>query len=477
MIINRLCTAGGAVVLLSVSTAFAAERRIEVSADGRETVVLDGPELPGVGFKARGSTVPFGTTPDWSYNVRRQVGGIRVVDMNGDTLPDVVAVCYNSSSFPPYDDWHNFILYNTGTEPESTPSWISSDQVHTGNLDVGLINNDQYPDIFAGNGNSYPPSVIYFGGPTGPSATPGWSSAEPGGAWTNYVKIFDFDHDGDNDVFTANQGASEFDPFRPMYGFINNNGTLATVPGWTSAETSIQGYLDFGDFDGDGWEELAVSKWANFSSGVYKNNMGTLATTPMWTTGLTGTDRGVIVGDFDGDTDNDLIVGQNPARVYNNNAGVLTGGQTMTPPFNSMNEMLTADMDGDGDKDYVEVHFGDGRCHIYLNNNGVFDATPTWTYDSTAVGAALAVGDIDGNGRNDLVIGYAGNTSIVIFFAEDFPDCPADIALNDGVVNVNDLFQLLANWNTAGAGADLAAPTNVVDVNDLFVLLSVWGDC
>lgn len=47
----------------------------------------------------------------------------------------------------------------------------------------------------------------------------------------------------------------------------------------------------------------------------------------------------------------------------------------------------------------------------------------------------------------------------------------------DGNVDVNDLFFLLANWNTNGPGASIAPPTNIVDVNDLFVLLADFGPC
>lgn len=63
------------------------------------------------------------------------------------------------------------------------------------------------------------------------------------------------------------------------------------------------------------------------------------------------------------------------------------------------------------------------------------------------------------------------------------PPCPADLAgtgspnLPDGAVDVFDLFVLLSNWGTNGAGANLAADLNVVDVFDLFALLSAWGDC
>lgn len=55
--------------------------------------------------------------------------------------------------------------------------------------------------------------------------------------------------------------------------------------------------------------------------------------------------------------------------------------------------------------------------------------------------------------------------------------CPANIAGGDSVVDVFDLFELLSNWGTNGAGADLASPYEMVDVFDLFVILSAWGTC
>lgn len=56
-------------------------------------------------------------------------------------------------------------------------------------------------------------------------------------------------------------------------------------------------------------------------------------------------------------------------------------------------------------------------------------------------------------------------------------NCPADLANNDGLINVFDLFVLLGNWSTNGTGADLAPPNSTVDVFDLFVLLGAWGAC
>lgn len=59
----------------------------------------------------------------------------------------------------------------------------------------------------------------------------------------------------------------------------------------------------------------------------------------------------------------------------------------------------------------------------------------------------------------------------------ELPPCAADLANNDNVVNVFDLFVLLGGWNTAGPGANLAAPFNNIDVFDLFVVLQAWGAC
>ena len=288
---------------------FAQDQAIEISDDGREVVVVHESKTDGTVI-IRDRSVPYGTAPDWQNSLRRQVGGLQAEDMNGDALIDVVVGCYISDSYPPYTDWENLIYYNIGGQLEASPSWVSTDEVSTGDIQVADINQDTFPDVFAANGGySMSPSVIYWGGLSGPSTSPGWTSSEPGLAWNNYAKPFDFDHDGDIDVVTANQGNSPTDPYRPMFAFFNNSGVLSTVPGWQSAETSIQNFLDFADYDGDGWEDLAVSKWANFQSGIYKNTKGGLQTSPVWTTGNTDSDKGVAWADVDGNNWPDLALG------------------------------------------------------------------------------------------------------------------------------------------------------------------------
>lgn len=387
--------------------------RVEVSSDGLERVVLDD-QASATGF--RRDEVPFLITPDWFNNRRVQVGGLDAADVDGDGDVDVVVGCYHSSSYPPYPDWENLIYRNVGGTLEAEPSWISADERHTGDIHVAFVNDDAYPDVVSANGGaSYDPSVVYFGGPGGPSTTPGWLSGDS--TWTNYALPFDFDHDGDVDLVTANQGNSSQDPFRPMYVFFNSGGTLSTTPGWQSSETSIQNFLAFGDYDGDGWEDLAVSKWTNgYQSGIYRNVAGTLDTVPVWTTGVSDTDKGVAWADVDGNGWPDLALGHDPTLLYSNTAGALTQTWFSTAAYFGHSDLRFCDVDLDGDPDLLEIHFSNGQAHLYLNRGGVLDSAPSWTYDSTAVGTAVACGDISGDGMPDLILGFSGDTSVAVFF-------------------------------------------------------------
>ncbi|MEZ4397803.1 MAG: FG-GAP-like repeat-containing protein [Candidatus Krumholzibacteriia bacterium] len=391
---------------------------IEVSSDGWETAI----ESQWIGTSAtsaRDDEVLYPPTPDWESALRMQVGGLQVADMNGDGLLDVVVGCYQSNSFPPYEDWFNMIYYNVGGALEADPSWISTDQVSTGDIQVAFIDGDAYPDVFAANGGfSMAPSVIYWGGPGGPATTPTWHSNEPGGAWNNYALPFDIDHDGDVDIITANQGNSTDDPSRPLYAFINQNGVLPAQPSWASAEWCLSNFLDMADWDGDGWEDLAVSKWANYQSGIYRNLAGALATVPAWTTGDTDTDKGVAWADVDGNGWPDLALGHDPTTLFANDGGALTASWTSTASYFGHSDLRFDDVDRDGDPDLAEIHFSNGQAHIYLNRGGVLDSAPSWTYDASSVGTALAFGDINGDQWPDLVLGFSGDACVKVFYAQ-----------------------------------------------------------
>ncbi|MGP1272072.1 MAG: FG-GAP-like repeat-containing protein [Phycisphaerales bacterium] len=445
-------------LVLLAAAASPAAAQIEVSEDGRLTASPD-TAAPRV-VVPRGATPVFGTTPDWQNTLRRQVGALEIGDLNNDGFNDLAVGCYISNSFPPYDDWRNLIYFGTPTGLETEPSWVSADQVSTADIKLGDINLDGHLDIFTSNGGSaFSDSVIYFGSPTGPSTTAGWIANEPEATFSLGVALFDVDNDGDLDAITTNQGITP-DPFRRMYLFVNDNGSLPTTPAWQSDDRDIQNTVTPIDYDGDGFLDIAVSKWANFESGIIRNNGGTLDTTLSWTTGSTTTDRGTAAADFDQDGDADLVIGRsgtsNPSSSYSNGSTgptpVFTEQWVSGAPFIGVQDIRAADIDQDGDADIGEVHFSDGRAHIYLNDNGTIPSTPSWTYDSSAVGTAIVFGDLNNDGVTDVAIGYSGEPSIVVFYGLAVP-CPADTNGN-GTLDPGDFTAWVVAYNGGSPACD-----------------------
>ena len=72
----------------------------------------------------------------------------------------------------------------------------------------------------------------------------------------------------------------------------------------------------------------------------------------------------------------------------------------------------------------------------------------------------------------------AGVDAILISALEcsSTPPCPADVANNDGVVNVNDLLAIIGAWNSSDPQFDIDG-NGTVDVNDLLLVIGAWGDC
>ncbi len=458
-----------------------AQTPFEVSEDGQFSATVRAGETA---FGVRSAdTVPFGTNPDQEVTLRRQIGGVQIADMNDDGLNDVVAVVYISNAFPPYTEFQDQILYGLGSAGiDLTPGWLSDDATHTGDVQIGDIDRDGFPDIVTIHGGSIRPDNVrvYYGGLAGPSTTAAYVSTTGPAAWGTAGDLVDFDNDGDLDLFTSNQGLSP-DPLRPNFGFRNLSGSFATQPSWISADSAVQNGVDAADINGDGWVDVAVAKGTNFVSGIYLGQPDALPkTTPSLLLGplepdRTEADRGAVFADFDQDGDQDIFFNGRPGELYDTTGFELISSYMTMPPFESPQETRAFDVDGDGDLDLAEVHFSDGRAHIYLNRGGVLDAAPSWTYDAPQVGTSLAFGDVNNDGRPDLVVGYAGDVSLRVFFAEVV--CEGD-ANGDGVTNADDLLVVLGNFGDAvpgGADDGDFDQSGIVNADDLLVVLGAFG--
>ena len=451
-----------AALLLASSAQAQQSSYYEISKDGHLFAV----NLAEAPTGQRGVGVPFNAKPDQSVELRRQIGGLKVVDIDGDGNNDIVAVCYISNSFPPYDNAQDMIFFGNGAGINLTPGWLSNEDTHTGDVQVGDLDGDDRPDIVTIHGGLRRDSVrAYFNTGAGMSTAPGYTSNTARTMWGTAGVLADMDQDGDLDLVTTNQGVSP-DPYRPLLMFDNLGTTLTTGSVWQSDDEAVQNGLDARDITGDGYPDLAVAKWVNFHSGLYTNTTGTPNTLPADAVSSDDSDRGALFCDLDNDGVSEIAFGGDPSRVYDYAAGSFTERYASNPPFAGPQEIGFFDVDGYGDEDFIEIHFSDGRGHIYLNRNGTLDTEPTWTYDASEVGTALAFGDLNNDGRDDLVLGYSGDTCIRVFFAQAQP-CPADLT-GDGAL---DFFDISAFIN-AFASMD---PVADFDGNGSFDFFDVSG--
>ncbi|HLQ38765.1 MAG TPA: FG-GAP-like repeat-containing protein, partial [Planctomycetota bacterium] len=244
---------------------------------------------------------------------------------------------------------------------------------------------------------------------------------------TTSLALGDVDGDGDLDLVVGNGGINAVWEQSRLY-LNNGTGTFTDV---TASRMPAGSYdttsLALGDVDGDGDLDLVVGNYWGTQSLLYINNgTGTFtdATASRMPAGSYST-TSLALGDVDGDGDLDLVVGNqgNPggqSLLYlNNGTGTFTDATASRMPVGSYitNSLVLGDMDGDGDLDLVvgNSSYYSGQSLLYLNNGtGTFtDATasriPAGYYNTNS----LALGDVDGDGDLDLVLGNDARPSLL----------------------------------------------------------------
>jgi hypothetical protein len=350
---------------------------------------------------------------------------------------------------------------------------------------VGDLNGDGIPDMVVANdcvdSSCSTGSVSVLLGNGDGTFQPA-QSYPSGGLYSFSVAVGDFNGDGKSDVVVANEcqtSACSGGSVSVLLG--NGDGTLQPARSYASGGLYALS-VAVAAFNGDGKSDVVVANECQTSactsgsmSVLLGNGDGTLQLAQSYTSG--SVTLSVAVGDFNGDGKPDVVVANEcqPSSCSGGNVTVLLGNGdgTFQPALSYASGGLYAfsvavgDLNGDGKLDLVVGNqcqtsaCSSGGIGVLLGNgDGTFQ--PAQSYASGAMYSnSVAVGDLNGDGKLDVVAGDRNSGYVSVLLGN-----------GDGTVQAA---QLYSSWNLYSVAVSDVNGDGKADV--LAVNLCQPGNC
>ncbi len=397
--------------------------------------------------------------------------GVAIGDLDGDGKPDMVVANYFGSSVSVYRNISSSGSISAGSFASRVNFATTGSPAK---VVIGDLDGDGKLDIVAVGRGSGSLSILRNTCSVGSITTGSFASAVnfTVGAAPEMAAIGDVDGDGKPDLITANNGDN-------TVSVLQNIGAPGSITSASFANRvnfaagTVPSYVAIGDLDGDGRPDVAATNAAGGSVSVFRNtstvgliNTGSFATKVDFTTG--GVPQSVALADIDGDGKADMVVSGNSAGilVFRNvsSAGSITTGSFGGVAFSTGArpwEVAVGDIDGDGKPDLVTANTDNNTISVLRNTSssgsltsGSFAARIDYATDSTPM--SIAIGDLDGDGLPDIAVPNYDSTTVTIFRNHPLLKPPVITSVSPNVANPG------TSVTITGSGFDTSVVNNKV---------------
>jgi hypothetical protein len=354
------------------------------------------------------ATTPLSFTPYQAYRVGSYPASVAIGDVTGDGRPDVLLS--TTYYFDPTNDFKLFVFPQQVDGSLGSPIRLGTDGQYNDimGLDTGDLNGDGRTDVALAVAGGVD---VFFQGLRGGLLRP---KLIPTPARAFAPVIADVNGDGRNDIVVNTDVG--------VFLLAASTGARITT---STVTTDPQSEVEVGDVTGDGLLDIVGCSGLNECS----NTVNVFEQRPddaFQRSSYPGDPRfsggdGIGLGDVNGDGRADVVLA---VPEYWPNGYVEAFPQTASGTLGPFVEYTSdhipepievADMNGDGLADVVTLHGGWSEAGVYLQDAGALSPESLYGISNAShfPPKALALGDVNSDGRPDIVVADS-NTGLVV---------------------------------------------------------------